>query len=123
MKQRTYYSSEPQEYEGGKFRAEIRLDIKEEPASGEEGEATQWSAIAISIAAPVSQNKFVKTAMDEIYGNDHEAKLINEYNAAIIGIYTGDDAQAMIDNYNEFLQTRKQLKGDIERICKENNIL
>lgn len=121
MKQRTYYSEQPSEYEGGKFRAEIRLDIKEEPPTGEEG-AAQWSALAISIAAPISANLFVKTAMDEIYGNDHEAKLINEYNAAVFGIYTGDDAQAMIDNYNEFLQTRKALKNAIERICKEHGI-
>jgi len=118
---RTYYSEQPAEIELGKFRAEIRLDIKEESASGEEG-TPQWSAVVVAIAAPISANAFVKTAMDNIFGNDHEAKLINEYNSAVIGIFTGDDAQTAIDNYNEFLQTRKELKGNIERICKENSI-
>lgn len=118
---RTYYSEQPAEIELGKFRSEIRLDIKEEPANDEQS-APQWSAIVVVIAAPISANAFVKAAMDSIYGNDHEAKLINEYNSAIIGIFTGDDAQQAIDNYNAFLQIRKELKNNIERICKDNNI-
>ena len=60
--------------------------------------------------------------MTLMYGNDYENKLLNEYNAAILGIYDPDTSNAMIERYKAFLANRKAMKAEIERICNENGI-
>ena len=60
--------------------------------------------------------------MSLIYGNDYEDKLINEYNAANLGIYDEETSRSMIERYTAFLANRKAMKQEIERICIENNI-
>lgn len=119
---RTYYNEQPTEFFRDKFHAEIRLGIQQEPPTNEDTDTPQWAATVIPAYEPLSQNKFIESAMTIIYGNDYEDKLINEYNAANLGIYDEEISQAMIERYKVFLSNRKAMKQEIERICIENNI-
>ena len=119
---RTYYNEQPTEFFRDKFHAEIRLGIKQEPPTYEDTDTPQWSATVIPAYEPLSQNKFIESAMSLIYGNDYEDKLINEYNAANLGIYDAETSAAMVERYKAFLANRKTMKAEIERICIENNI-
>lgn len=127
MKQRTYYSQQPAEFERGKFQAAIRLDIKKEAAvTGEVGndEAvdSQFSALEFTQYEPITQNLFIELIFTELYGNDYEAKLINEYNAAKLSLYPDGVAEQKIVRYRTFLEERAAYKAEIERICNDNNI-
>ena len=114
---KTYYNEQPAEFFRDQYHAEIRLGIQQEPTATE-----QWSATVIPAYEPLSQNKFIESAMSLIYGNDYEDKLINEYNAANLGIYDEETSRAMTERYKAFLANRKTMKAEIERICIANNI-
>lgn len=118
----TYYTNQPAEFFRDKYHAEIRLGIQQEPTTNEDTDTPQWSATVIPSCEPLSQNKFIEAAMSLIYGNDYEDKLINEYNAAALGIYDQVTSAAMIERYKAFLANRKAMKAEIERICIENGI-
>lgn len=59
-------------------------------------------------------------------GRQLEQKLINEYNAANLGVYGGskssDEAKAKIASYKDFLAARAALKAQIDADCAELNI-
>ena len=118
---KTYYNEQPAEFLRDQYHAEIRLGIQQEPTA-EDTATAQWSATVIPAFEPLSQNKFIESAMSLLYGNDYEDKLINEYNAAALGIYDADTSSAMVERYKAFLADRKAMKQEIERICIENNI-
>lgn len=116
---KTYYNEQPAEFFRDQYHAEIRLGIQQEPTAED---TAQWSATVIPAFEPLTQNKFIESAMSLIYGNDYEDKLINEYNAANLGIYDEETSRAMTERYKAFLTNRKAMKQEIERICIENNI-
>lgn len=118
---KTYYNEKPTDFYRDKYHAEIRLGIQQE-LTAEDTDTAQWSATVIPAFEPLSQNKFIESAMSLLYGNDYEDKLINEYNAAALGIYDAETSAAMVERYKAFLATRKKIKAEIERICIENNI-
>jgi hypothetical protein len=123
---RTYYSERPPEFERQKFSAVLRLDIQEHPANGEaQGDTPQFSALEFRLADPYAQqqNAFVETAFVNLFGNDYEAKLINEYNAAKLGLYPDGVMEQKITRYRAFLQERAAYKSEIERICNDHGIL
>ena len=60
--------------------------------------------------------------MTALYGNDYENKLINEYNAANIGLYDAETAAAKVEAYNAFLSHRISLKRRIEELLTANDI-
>ena len=97
-------------------------EITEIIAANEDTDTPQWSATVIPTCEPLTQNKFIEAAMSLIYGNDYEDKLINEYNAAALGIYDAETSAAMVERYKAFLANRKAMKTEIERICIENGI-
>lgn len=122
---KTYYSQQPPEFERGKQCAIIRLDINEEPtaatADGTEG-GPQWSAYEFRRYEPITQNIFIEEIFTRLYGNDYENKLINEYNAAKMGLYPDGEMEQKITRYRAFLQERAERKAEIERICNDNGI-
>ena len=84
----------------------------------------------IIIAIPYT-SIIVQTAglLKEIFGEEnanYEQKLINEYNAANLGVYGGskssDEAKAKIASYKDFLAARATLKAQIDADCAELNI-
>ena len=121
---KTYYNEQPPEFECGKQCAIIRLDINEEPAvaAADETEGLQWSAYEFRRYEPITQNIFIEHIFTLLYGNDYENKLINEYNAAKMGLYPDGEMEQKIARYRTFLQERAERKAEIERICNENGI-
>jgi len=122
---KTYYSQQPTEFERGKQCAIIRLDINKESvvAAADETEGDpQWSAYEFRRYEPITQNIFIEEIFTRLYGNDYENKLINEYNAAKMGLYPDGEMEQKITRYRAFLQERAERKAEIERICNENGI-
>lgn len=121
--ERTHYSEQPSTIEVGKKILRYRIQIEAEERTGEDGgQHGDYSAYEVSIYPPYSQNKLIEAAMTALYGNDYENKLINEYNAAKLGLYPDGEMEQKITRYRAFLQERAAYKAEIERICNENGI-
>ena len=95
------------------FNAFRKLDILQELM--EDDEITE-------IMINGTQNIFIEEIFTQLYGNDYENKLINEYNAAKMGLYPDGEMEQKITRYRAFLQERAERKAEIERICNENGI-
>ncbi len=110
---KTHYSDEPSRLDIGKTYVIFRWGIERVEL---DEERTEWTAYELRINAPVTTNKVIEEVFTAYYGNDHENKLINEYNSAQLGIITGEAADKARAAYSEFLQERAALKADIERL-------
>lgn len=77
-------------------------------------EATVWQ--------PITANGITEAVISELWNIDIEQKLINEYNAAQMGIYDDLTARAKIEAYTAFLKARKSVKDDVDAFCKERGI-
>lgn len=120
--QRTYYASLPQplEFVTRDF-LHVRVDIRQEDSDSET--EPQFSALESVIYAPFSQNKIIETVFTDVFGNDYENKLINEYVSAQNGLYSDDETRAAkINAYKEFLIKRLTLKTYIENECEKVGI-
>lgn len=105
---------------GGYF---YRWDIKEVAMNTEEGQRTHWECQEVVVYAPLSSNKIVKAVIAEIWGIDVENKMLNEFNAAQLGIYNDATAQAKIAKYKAFLADREAIKAQVDNDCKAYGIL
>ena len=131
---RSYYDARPSKFEAvGNGSYIYRWDIQEEDApqqimaEGEdqpaaESSRTQYSCYEVT----VSSNKITEAAIRAMWDANYEQKLINEYNAANLGVYGGskssDEAKAKIASYKDFLAARATLKAQIDADCAELNI-
>lgn len=76
---------------------------------------TQWRYDNVLIYPPITKDKITKEVINNTYDNDYEQKLINDYNAALLGIFNEEETKAKIDAYTNFLIKRKQIKEIINR--------
>ena len=83
---------------------------------------TQWSCEEVIVWAPLSANKITEKVLTEKWDNNYEQKLVNEYNAAVMGMLSEDVAQKRKDAYMTFLQERTELKTIVDNDCKEIGI-
>lgn len=104
---KTHYTEEPSRMDVAKAYVIYRWCI-------ERADDETWTAFEQRVDAPVDANKVVKNVFDAYYGNDHENKLINEFNSAQIGIISGEEAERAKTAYANFLTERAALKADIE---------
>ena len=110
---KTHYGDEPTRLLIGKSFVIFRWGAERE----EDGEGgTSWTAYELRVSAPVTANRVIEEVFSAYFGNDHENKLINEYNSAQVGILTGEAAAKAVKAYTDFLTERAALKADIERI-------
>lgn len=84
---------------------------------------TQWSCDEVIIFAPLSPNKITEKVIAELWDSNYEQKLLNEYNAATLGMYDEETATNKIDKYKEFLRQREAIKQQIDEDCKQLNII
>lgn len=80
----------------------------------------------VTVWSPVTSNKITEAVITEVCDHNYEQKLVNEYNAAQLGLYgskTGEEAKKHIDVYTEYLNTRAALKAQIDTDCAELGIL
>lgn len=127
-----FYDKEPQKLEAmGDGSYKYRYNIREEEVSNasqsEEGVApqsdeekrTQWACEEVTVFAPLSSNKITQAALTERWEGNYEQKLVNEYNAAQMGLYTDEEAAVRIAAYMGFLKERAALKTQVDADCEE----
>ncbi len=68
-----------------------------------------------------SSNQTTEFAIEALWGNGVEQKLINDYNAAKEGVFTGEKAERALAAYTQFLRDRQSLKEEIAAAYEENN--
>ena len=102
-----------------------RWDIveMEQPAHEEGGEpTTQWKCQEVTVWAPVTSNKITEAVISELWDSNYEQKLVNEYNAAQLGVYDEVTAAAKVAAYKAFLTERNAVKTQVDADCAELGI-
>ena len=82
----------------------------------------QWQCQEVTVWSPVTCNKVVKAVFGELWDNDHEQKLINEYYSAQMGLYDEETKAKAEAAYKTFLTERAALKEQVEKDCKDCGI-
>lgn len=82
----------------------------------------QWEYDEVSVYDPISSNKILEKVIENTWDNNYENKLINEYNAAKMGLYDADVTAEKEANYKAFLGQRAALKEQVDSDCKTLNI-
>lgn len=122
---RVNYDNKPLEIEAvgnGSYR--YRWDIQEEQVEIQEGDettpivATKYSCYEVVVWGPLTSNKITEVAINALWGDGIESKLINDFNAASLGLL-GSEAES---SYKEFIQAREGLKTEIASACIRNGI-
>lgn len=121
------YTNEPLKLEAvgnGSFLYRWNIQQEEIPTNENEEAHIQWNCDEVVVWAPLSANKIVKAVMEQQWDYTIELKFINEYNSAklnLYGEYTSEEAQEKILAYENFLETRKNLKTQIDADWEELN--
>lgn len=76
----------------------------------------------VTVYPPITSNRITEAVISELWDNNYEQKLVNEYNAVQLGVYTETDAQDKVQAYMNFLSKRKSIKEQIDRDCIQLNI-
>ncbi len=132
---RVSYDHEPSTLEAvgdGSFRYRYNIEEKtvEQHIEGENAPAanrTEWLCDEVIVWGPLTSNKITEAVISSICPASHEQKLVNEYNAASLGLVggakTSDAAKERIAAYKEFLQLRSELKATADADCARLGIL
>lgn len=129
---RVSYDHKPSTLEAvgnGSFR--YRFNIEEKVPEVIEGEeqverTSQWLCDEVIVWGPLTANKITEAVIFSICPASHEQKLVNEFNAANLGLIggskTSEAAKEHIAAYKEFLQLRAELKAKVDADCAELGI-
>lgn len=102
--------------------SEVRAEGVEEPIDSK----THWECDEVTVWEPLTANKITEAVIASVCPASHEQKLVNEYNAANLGMVggskTSDEAKAKIAAYKEFLEYRNRLKEQVDKDCEELGI-
>ncbi len=111
------------------YRFNIEEETIEQRVEGEEyalETKTRWQCDEVTVWAPLTANKITEAVITAICPATHEQKLVNEYNAANLGMVggskTSDEAKQKIAAYKEFLEYRNTLKEQVDADCAELGI-
>lgn len=80
---------------------------------------TQWRCQEVTVWAPLSANKITEAVINELWPVGYEQKLINEYYSVQLGIITGEEAEAKVEAYREFLAKRAEAKAQVDKDWEE----
>ena len=122
---KAFYSQKPKVLEAvgnGSYLYRYNITEEQTEATEQTEQQTQWSSEEVTVWAPLSANKITEKVLTEKWDNNYEQKLVNEYNAAVMGMLSEDVAQKRKDAYMTFLQERTILKTQIDNDCKEMGI-
>jgi hypothetical protein len=121
-----FYDHKPSVLEAvGNGSYKYRWDIveMEQPAHEEGGEpTTQWKCQEVTVWAPVTSNKITEAVISELWDSNYEQKLVNEYNAAQLGVYDEATAATKVAAYKAFLTERNAVKTQVDADCAELGI-
>lgn len=99
----------------------FRWGIEEVTRQNQDGEDTVQYEYYEVFVENGSSDQTTEVAIDALWGNGVEQKLINDYNAAKEGVFTGEKAERALAAYTGFLQERQSLKEEIAAAYDENN--
>lgn len=127
-----FYDHKPSKIEAvgdGSYR--YRWNIEEEVETlNAEGETqpvetrVQWKCDEV-IVPRLDSNVIVEAVIAYGWSASREQKLVNDYNSAQLGLYgakTSEAAKAKIAAYTEFLNSRNELKAQVDADCAELGI-
>lgn len=98
-------------------------DIAETTATNEDGEEyTTYEYEEVRVYEPITANKLLAAVIADKYDQSYELKLVNEYNAAINGLYDDDTAEAKKTAYTDYLTARAELKTQVDSDCEDLGI-
>ena len=124
------YDNKPSIFEAnGDGSYTYRWNIKEvEIAAGGESEetATKWECEEVIVWGTVTSDNLTEAVIGKMCPVGREQKLINEFNAANLGVYgakTSTAAQEKIAAYKSFLTERDALKAQVDADCATLKIL
>ena len=123
-----YYDMKPSKYEAvgnGSYIYRWNIGEVSAPESSDGEQRTQWQCEEVIVWPPVSSNKITEAVVSHLWPSNYEQKLINEYNAANLGVYGSAGsaaASAKIAKYTEFLRARAAIKAQIDADCAELGI-
>lgn len=123
-----FYDNKPSKYEAvGNGSYLYRYNIQEQEQTDTQEESAeearkQWSCEEVTVWSPISSNKITQAVIADRWDSDYEQKLVNEYNGAQLGVYTDEEAEAIIAKYKAFLTERAELKKTIDADCEELDI-
>lgn len=87
---------------------------------------TSWECEEVVVWSPLTSNKIMEAVIGTLCPVPHEQKLVNEFNAANLGLVGGskssDAAKTAIARYKEFLEQRALLKAMVDADCKKLGI-
>lgn len=102
-----------------RYRFNIAENTVDQPSEGETRK--EWLCDEVIVWSPLSSNKITEAVISSLCPASHEQKLVNEYNAANLGLIggakTSDEAKERIAAYKEFLQLRSELKATVDADC------
>lgn len=115
---KTYSDNKPKVFEAigdGGFRynyniKEIEVDRLETIDGKSNIKQTQWEYDNVIIYPPIDREKITRSVIVNTWDNDYENKLINDYNAISLGVFSEQEANEKLERYREFLSQRKKLK-------------
>lgn len=110
----------------GSYRYRWNIQEEQRPNAqgieGEESEETQWRYNEVIVWNNPTPNSITQAVIADQWSNDREAKLVNEYNAATLGLLDTETATSKINAYKLFLQERAAIKAQIDSDCEELGI-
>ena len=91
----------------------VRYRFNVEEQTNEDGNAT-YLYDEVIVWQPFTANDVTKAVIEYLWPASYEQKLLNEYNAAQLGVYDADKAEKKIDEYKSFLEQREAVKEEID---------
>lgn len=122
-----FYDSKPSVLEAvGNGSYLYRTDIKEVEVENngsdtdtETGEKrTQWQCEEVTVWSPLTSNRITEAAITDRWAANYEQKLVNEYNAAKLGLFSDEEAEKHIKRYTDYLTERAALKAQVDADCE-----
>lgn len=121
-----HYDSKPLAFEAvGSGSYVYRWGIEEETVQAHSIDSSepiatliQWKCLEVIVWGTVTSNKLTETVIKAIWGESVEEKMLNDYNAAQLGILD----KSYIEAYRAFLAERKTIKEQIDLDCETFNI-
>lgn len=110
-----------------KVEKQATADTDETAVFAESPVQEQWKCEEVTVWSPLSSNKITEAVITGKWDNNQEQKLVNEFNAANLGMIggakTSEDAKAKIEAYKSYLSERAALKAQVDADCLELGIL
>lgn len=101
-------------------------EVHSETESNPVDSKTQWSCQEVTVFAPLTSNRITEAVISDRWDSTHEQKLVNEYNAASLGLIGGgsdsEEAVKRITAYRDFLTERAALKEQVDSDCSDLGI-